>query len=309
MVAVAPPSDLVALAEGWRVKQQTVAARVVVVGRRLWARLDGAAVLDSFDGAVARGLLTAMTAGQLAAADGAQGYVAGALQVQNVDPDPTGTVNGRALAGVSSSGEDLASLLRIPAQDTVGRMASGAAADVALASGLAQLERILVTQVADASRAAVAVGMVNDRKVRGYIRHLTPPSCARCIILAGRFYKTNAGFRRHPRCDCVNMPAAEVIEPQDPLDLFRSMDAAGLRKAGWSDGDVQAINAGADLNQVTNARRALQSTEIAGRKVQVTRVGTSRRRPIRLTPDAIAEIAGGDRAEQIRLLKVHGYIF
>lgn len=305
---MAPPAELVALAEGWRIKQQTVAARVVVVGRRLWAGVDAGSVLSSFDGNAARSLLTALTAGQIAAAVGAQDYVTSAVEAQGVDPDPVGTVSTRAFAGVSSSGESLTSLLRVPAQDTVGRLASGVAADAALASGLAQLERILVTQVADASRAAVQVGMVNDRKVRGYIRHLTPPSCARCVILAGRFYRKNAGFKRHFRCDCVNMPCAEVIEPQDPKAMFDAMSPQQLRKAGWSDADVQAINNGADLNQVTNIKKALLSTEVAGRQVQVTRVGTSKRRPIRLTPDSIAEIAGDDQAEQLRLLRVHGFI-
>jgi hypothetical protein len=305
---LAPPAELTALAADWRLQQQTVAARVTVIGRRLWRQVDGAAVLASFDGAVARPLLTALTAGQLAAADGAQDYVEAALEAQGVAPDPSGTVNGRALAGVASDGRSLDGLLRQPAQDTVGRMAVGVDVDQALASGLAQLERMLATQIADAGRGAVAVGMANDRKVRGYVRHLSPPSCARCIILAGKFYRHNQGFRRHPRCDCVHMPAAEVIDPQDPMDLFGQMDAAGLKKAGWSKADVAAINDGADIYAVTNARRGLRDVQVAGRQVQATTVGTSKRRPIRLTPDSIADIAGNDRAEQIRLLRAHGYI-
>lgn len=109
-------------------------------------------------------------------------------------------------------------------------------------------------------------------------------------------------------CDCVHMPSAEVIEPQDPMEIFRSMDAAGLKKAGWSQADVAAINDGADLFQVTNARRSLRDVQVAGRQLQVTNVGTSKRRPVRLTPDSIAELAGGDREEQIRLLRAHRYL-
>jgi hypothetical protein len=293
-----------------------------VYARRLWGRVDPGAVLASYDGAVAASLETVVTAGQLAAADGAQQYVAAALDLQGADPDPVGTVDRRAFAGVASDGRDLASLLRIPAQDTVGLLAAGRVAEEALAAGLAQLERIVLTQVADASRVATGVAMANDRRVTGYVRVLTPPSCSRCVILAGQWYRWNKGFQRHPRCDCYHAPSSEVIKPQSPKAIFDSMDAGQLKKAGWSDADVRAIRDGADMFQVTNARRDLRSVTVAGRQVQTTGVGTTRRalagsrlraagkrKAVRLTPESIYDIAGHDRDEALRLLRLHGYIF
>jgi len=87
------------------------------------------------------------------------------------------------------------------------------------------------------------------------------PSCSRCVILAGLWYpsKKGAGFDRHPQCDCYAVPAAEVVEPPSPKALFDAMDDVELREAGWSDADVKAIRDGADLYQVTNARRAMYS--------------------------------------------------
>lgn len=270
---MAPPPELVALAADWRLQQQTVAARVTVIGRRLWRQVDGGSVLASFDGAVARPLLTALTAGQLAAASGAQDYVEAALDVQGVDPDPFGSVNGRALAGVASDGRDLGSLLRQPAQDTVGRLAAGVDVDEALASGLAQLERMLATQVADAARGAVSVGMANDRRVSGYVRMLTPPSCSRCAVLAGKFYGYNRGFKRHPRCDCVHIPAAEDAHDlrTDPHAYFNSLAPAEQDKV-FTKAGAEAVRLGADPAQVVNARRgALGLTPASARLTDAER--------------------------------------
>lgn len=333
---MAPPAELTALAADWRLQQQTVAARVTVIGRRLWGQVDGGNVLASFDGAVARSLLTALTAGQLAAADGAQGYVEAALEAQGVDPDPFGAVNGRALAGVASDGRSLDGLLRQPAQDTVGRLAAGVDVDQALASGLAQLERMLATQIADASRNAVQVGMVNDRQVKTYVRMVTAPSCSRCVVLAGRVYRTQRAFKRHPHCDCVMIPSAEDSPDDwhtDPQAYFNRLSTAEQDKA-FTKAGAQAVRDGGDLSRVVNARRGmatsgesltgvnadgrtvnvrhrtLSTTRVAGRDVATTTEATTRRgvgRKVRLMPEQIyAEAA--DRAEQIRLLKVHGYI-
>lgn len=318
---MALPSEVSSLAAERRLATQSTAARVWVLLRRLWAGVDPGSVLGSWDAAAATSALRLVTAGQLAAASGAQAYVTAAMSAQGVDPDPVGVVAESAFAGVASDGRDLGSLLRVPAQDTVGRMAGGMLREQAMASGLAQLERIVVTQVADAGRVAAGVAMVNDRRTRGYVRQLTPPSCSRCVLLAGKFYAVNKGFQRHPHCDCVNMPAGEVIEPQSPKAIFASMSHAELRKAGWAEADIKAIGDGVDLAQVTNARRGLRSVTIAGRQVQTTTVGTTKRglagqraraagtrRTVRLTPEQIYLEAGEDRELAIKMLRENGFI-
>src|SRR5690606_41647788 len=46
--------------------------------------------------------------------------------------------------------------------------------------------------------------------VSGYVRMLNPPSCGRCVILAGTETSSRTAFKRHPGCDCRNIPAAEA---------------------------------------------------------------------------------------------------
>jgi hypothetical protein len=43
----------------------------------------------------------------------------------------------------------------------------------------------------------------------GFVRRVNPPCCGRCAILAGRWYRYDSGFRRHPRCDCTLEPTSE----------------------------------------------------------------------------------------------------
>lgn len=263
---MALPADVAALAADRRRAQQSVAARVWALIRPMWARIDPAAVLPSWDGAAARPVLTVMTGGQLAAAAGAQAYVAAVLQAQAAEPDPVGTVAGSALAGVASDGRDLATLLRQPAQDTVGRMAAGMRAEEALRQGLGQLERIVFTQTADAGRVADGVAIANDRTARGYVRMLTPPSCSRCVVLAGKWFATNAGFQRHPRCDCRHVPAAENVAGHwttSPSAYFRRLSAAEQDQVFTGSG-ARAIRNGADIRQVVNARKGALGLTPAG---------------------------------------------
>lgn len=308
MAPPSPPPDLVELADRRRWITQATAASATRLIERTWVRLDPDNIITSWDRVVGPAVLRIVMGGQLAASDGAQDYVLAALDAQGVDGDPAGEVSSTAFAGWASDGRPLESLLRQPAMSALSAVVSGSKVDTALAASLGQLAMMAQTQIGDANRIATGVAMMNDRKVRGYVRHLTPPSCSRCVILAGRWYAANRGFRRHPRCDCVTMPSAEVLKPQDPMKIFERMSPAELKKAGWSAADVNAINDGGDIYQVTNARRKLDSTTIAGRETQVTHVGTTRSRPIRLTPESVYQLAGGDRAEAVRLLRVHGYI-
>lgn len=100
--------------------------------------------------------------------------------------------------------------------------------------------------------------------------------------------------------------------------MYDSLSDEERRKAGWSGHDQRAIDGGADLNPVTNYRQALKSVNIAGRPLQTTLIGTTRRgmagkrgARVRFTPESLyaeAERLGWPRDEVIRQLKRHGYI-
>jgi hypothetical protein len=150
------------------------------------------------------------------------------------------------------------------------------------------------------------------------------PSCSRCAILAGKWFRWNAGFSRHPRCDCRHIPAAEDAEDlrTDPAAAVASGQVTGLSQA-----DQQALADGADLNQVVNAHRGMSTATVGGQPVEVTTEGTTRRgyassvrRAIteqggatarnvgpRLTPATIYQVTGS-REDAVRLLVANGYV-
>jgi hypothetical protein len=189
-----------------------------------------------------------------------------------------------------------------------------------MASGLAQLEMIAVTQVQDAGRTAAGVAIAARPHVAGYVRHLRPPSCSRCAVLAGQFYRWNTGFLRHPRCDCRHVPvsSAELYrdEVTSPRAYFDSLSRAEQDRV-FTNAGARAIRDGADLTQVVNARRGMRTANVYGREVRVTTEGTTRRgvagklldgrKTPRLMPEQIYADAT-DRADAIRLLERHGYI-
>lgn len=307
------PPDVEPLARAHRARQQQIAAQAVAETGRLWGFLQTLGWVG-----ISTQMLGTMQSALAEAARGAQAYVAAAVRAWGTDPDPVGQVAERTFAMTASDGRPLGTLLEQPSLEVNVLVGQGMTPEQADAVGRRHLDRIVATQVADAARVATGVAVVNDRAVNGYIRLLTLPSCNRCIILAGRFYRWNDGFERHPNCDCVHQIATEVADPPSPRDIYDNLSDGDRRRAGWSGHDQRAIDDGADLFQVTNYKKALKTVTVAGRPVKTTTVGTTRRglagqrgTKVRLTPEAIyleADRLGWDREQTIRALKRHGYI-
>lgn len=313
------PPDLLRLAQAHRRRQQELARKATRLARRLWARVDPRDALGSWRSLAAAEVLQVLTLAQLNAADGANSYVAAALATQGEDGPPDGLVDPNALAGIASDGRPLGSLLEQPASEVSALVVDGLPVDAAGAAGARHLARIVATQVADAARVATGVGTVASR-AHGYVRMLTPPSCSRCVVLAGKFYATNTGFQRHPLCDCVHIPARESLHDAvtSPRAYFDSLDAAEQDRV-FTVAGAQAIRDGADVGQVVNARRGgittaagqpygrrLRRTDVFGRQMFTTTAGAGRGAP-RLMPESIYEIAE-NREDAIRLLRRFGYL-
>lgn len=298
------PPDLQALAQAHRLRQQQLALAATREAGKLWAFLDAADLAGSW-ALVAPRMLALVTAALQEAARGSQDYVAAALRAWGADPDPAGAVPPGAFAVTASDGRPLDTLLDQPALDVQAFVGEGMDAGQAVAVGGRNLDRIVATQVADAARVATGVAQVNDRAAHGYVRMLTPPSCSRCVVLAGKFYAVNRGFLRHPRCDCVHIPAAEHLPDltTDPKLYFEQLSRAE-QDAAFTKAGAQAIRDGADIAQVVNARRGatglgyaagrltadertmlrggrqrghLDTTRVFGRDVFVTTEGTTTR--------------------------------
>lgn len=262
------PAGLVALASAHRLRQQIIARRLVTVLRRYWAQVDPHAAEESWDRLVGTRAVATVSAVQAEAGRGAADYVASSIARWGATSDPAGRPNPAALAGVAADGRPLDSLLSYPAFQVDAFVAQGMDSGSALAIGQRHLERIAVTEVQDAARVATGVAQVNDRSVRGWVRMLTPPSCSRCVVLAGKFYATNAGFERHPLCDCVHIPAAEHLPDlaTDPKAYFHSLSEKE-QDAAFTVAGAQAIRDGADVAQVVNARRGARGIGYAAGKL------------------------------------------
>lgn len=292
--------------EHYRARRRLSAA-VAGLARELWSRL-APDDLDSSWSRILPQLLIGLTGAQLGAARRADVYVDQVLVQQDVDPAAVARVVPEALAGVASDGRPLDSLLLNPLTVVKAGIAGGATIQQSLAAGYANLDMIVRTQLADAGRGADQIAITTHPAATGYVRMLVGESCSRCVVLAGRRYEWNAGFRRHPRCDCIHVPAAEDAAGDimtNPQAYFDSLTVAEQDKAFTAAG-AEAIREGADIGRVVNARRGMQTATIGGRSVLVTTEAAGRRP--RLMPEAIISASGGDREQAVRLLKLHGYI-
>lgn len=310
-------------------RRRHLAQTTAVHARRWWLQLDRDN-LDRSWSLISPRLLAVVTAAQLQAAAQSTAYTEAALAAQHGAGDQLGAVVPSALAGIASDGRPLDSLLREALIDAKTRIGAGGTVPQAMQGGLAHLLRDVSTQVQDAGRVADGVSVVAHRKATGYVRMLTPPSCSRCVVLAGKRYGWNAGFQRHPHCDCVHIPATESLrEPlTDPREYFDALSPAEQARAFTAAG-AQAIRDGADVAQVVNARRGaaglstagrLQRRRVHGQDVFTTSEGMTRRgfagrrtgplaggKTPRLMPESIYALAE-NRDDAIRLLRRYGYL-
>lgn len=245
-----------------------------------------------------------ITAFQVLAARDAASAVPLMLQEQGIRSAVAGTIDATSLAGVASDGRPLDTLVGLEQAQDPG-----------------WLEMVAASQVQDAARAAASLAIAARPAVGGWIRMMNPPSCSRCAVLAGKFFRWNQGFARHPRCDCRHIPSQEADYSDVRLsgdkwfhDLPASEQDRVFTKAG-----AQAVRDGADLTQVVNARRGMSTVQVGNRPAVVSTEGTTKRglasrartgrnATQRIMPETIYAVAPS-REEAIRLLKLNGFIF
>jgi hypothetical protein len=217
---------------------------------------------------------------QMAAAAEADSYLTATLQAQRADAAAVGTVNAGGFADLTDGGGSWLRLLvfappsayRDALDKRVGPVQAGIHGRLVATSAV-------LTGMQDTQRAAVQSGMHARRDIGGYVRHLRNPSCARCVLLAGRVYRSATPFRRHKRCDCVHVPMSEAAGSGwevDPAAYFRQLSQADQVRV-FGQAGAEAIRAGADISQVVNARAGIETVTAFGRELTITRTGTTRR--------------------------------
>ena len=338
---------LPAAAEAYAADQRAVLATTVARVRSLWRRVG--ADFDTGWSRIELDALAVVASAQLDVALAAQAYVPDVLTETGARSAarPVAAADPSRLIGVAGDGRPLETLLYGAVTHAKERVALGAGPAEALLSGGRWLSMTTSTVLSDTGRQSEALAMGVRPRVTGYVRMLNPPSCARCVVLAGARYRSSTAFARHPRCDCRHVPAADAVLDDMTMnagEYFESLSRAEQDRVFTSAG-AQAIRDGADLNQVVNARRGMRPAQIGGRRMLVTSEGTTRRgiaysylapsgtrldrsqtavritrngpeaRTIerrvanrpRLMPETIREVAT-DQADYLRLLRANGYL-
>lgn len=301
--------------------------------RSLWRRIDSDHITDSWRIHIPR-LLVLLTAAQLVAARSADEYVTNVLEAQGINAAPLGAVRPGAFTESASDGRPLDTLLAQPVSTTLVALHNGETRSRAMAAGWATLDMILSTQVADGFRGSASVAMGVRPRCTQYVRTLVPPSCSRCVILAGTESWSTA-FKRHPRCDCTAVPTDQFQSKHlttNPKVHFENLSKAEQDRV-FTKAGAQAIRDGADINRVVNARRRAagltpaQSRTVIPADVRAARGDFTRGRLradgqgrfltaelsgrqqglVRPMPETIYAMAR-NRAEAIELLRKHRYI-
>lgn len=308
-------------------QRQRLAAATSLAVRHAWLQIDRDNIQLSWMGLLAN-VLTIVSGGQLAAARAAEPWL---QRLLGTDPDQPASdrLSPGSLVGVSGDGRPMAALLIAPMWTVLRLVTQGAPVVQSMARGQLLLDLIVRTAIADTGRAADTIGMVTRPAVTAYVRVVEGGACSRCLVLAGREYSVSKGFDRHPRCHCSMDPVTREHKPTPTSveTVFKGMSDTAKKKA-FGEAGVKAIDAGADIAQVVNARRGMATATAFGRKLQTTTEGVTRRgiagrrlrnstqgrgrsapAPVipRLMPEEILRQAS-DREHAIRLLRQHAYI-
>ena len=316
-------------------EQRTEIRAALAAVTRLWRRMG-----PDFDRSYARvepDLLRVLFTAQERIADGALAYVPAILKD---DADPVYESTGSRFVGVAGDGLPVASLAYGSVIQAKQAVASGLDVASALTQGSRHLTQSIGTMLSDTGRAAEKVSG-GAHRVKLWTRMLNPPSCGRCVILAGRTSRQSEAFNRHPGCDCRNVPSTEDTGEDsrtDPHAYLSELSSTEQDRVLGSKANGQAFRDGADMNQLINAYRksgAVRPGQIHGVNIKYTREGTTRRghaywqmsqaqyvkeqgvfrdgskyfrlKSPRLMPESIYQIAK-DQADAKRLLKLYGWV-
>lgn len=215
--------------------QTRLATATVIAARRIWARMG-----DDFDASwqtVQPALVVLFNAGQLAAARLAEPYLTAVLAETGQPDAPVATVRARGFIGSAADGRPLPNVLQ-GAVVTAKQARSEMTTNEALAQAGRWLDMVAETAIADTARSAVTTGITVRPGIDGYVRSTGGHSCSRCLVLAGKFYKYNTGFARHPRCHCIHTPSTRhrAGDFTETLTAVRRSDLSSLALSSSPDG-------------------------------------------------------------------------
>ncbi|HXH57734.1 hypothetical protein [Iamia sp.] len=112
------------------------------------------------------------------------------------------------------------SLLRTVRPALLYRLGQGTGRTVAMRTATATALRGARETVGRAAVTTLADGIRLEPQITGWQRVTSGRCCSRCAVLAGRVFRDNEGFDRHPACRCSHEPTvlgrAEAFRRQSP---------------------------------------------------------------------------------------------
>ena len=249
---------------------------------------------------IAAPMLNVVQLGRAAVVATSTGYTDAVLAETGQKAAAFGALNPAAFVAQAPNGQPMDEVLRGAVVQAQVAVKAGASPSAALAQAESWLTGVLLTNLADTGRSVVGADIAQRPTLTGYVRMLNAPSCSRCVILAGKWFKWNDGFLRHPRCDCRHIPASEDVAGDtatDPYAYFNSLSPEAQVKA-FGKSEARAINDGGDIFRVVNIKQNGLGTAKSAK-----RYGT----PTRMTVDDIYRTAGY-RTNALRMLEEQGYI-
>ncbi|MCT2042617.1 hypothetical protein M3D15_04610 [Pseudoclavibacter alba] len=281
-------------------KQQRIAVTAAQDLSALWSSVRTGSIRESWDRKLP--MVKAVTTHALeATASSSIGYVDDVLDEQGIrSGGELAEVNLHAFTRLMPDGHEVDDFLEYAPTYAIDLIDDGVPDAVAMQRAGSWMTQTLLTSLADVGRGVVATEMAVRPQVTGYTRMLNPPSCSRCVILAGKWFRWNEGFQRHPRCDCRHVPSNEAPTDGrlvDPYAYFNELSETDQERL-FGRSNARAIRLGADIYRVENVRMRGLATARAARRTGA---------PSRLTPDQILRVAG-TRGRARRLLEEHGYV-
>lgn len=314
-------------AAGYNAALRRRAAHLTIEVAQLWSAMH-LADIDGAWAALVPALAAKVTAGQFFGASLAYAFLQHHQRAAGLTPRGPQIQPG-AFTGFAASGAPLAeplSLAPIRIKQAIGR---GLVGPQALNAGLAHVDGVAESELQEAARGVMDVGLNTEPNYRGYLRHPNPGACGRCLILANKFYRSNDGFERHPACRCTHDPilvGQKFADLPDARERFDKLSTAEQDRAFGKPG-ADAIRAGSDPASVVNARAGMtkagdsftrQGTtkrSFSGRRLEangqelVKRKGERYRSAgRRLSPAGCRKFSDGDPDRYRRLLFDNGYI-
>lgn len=238
--------------------------------------------------------------------------------------------NPDALVGLTGAGYEVGDSLSTATVRAKQAVAAGQSPAQALVTAGSWLSMATTTILADTTRASESLGRYTRNA--GYVRMVHGGACGRCVIQAGKWFRTNQGFLRHPRCRCTHIPAGEDVAGSwqtNPDAYFHSLNPEQQIKLMGGKANAQAVIDGADMTQIINAygrSSGMQFAQVSPIKrkngLKYTTSGTTRRAQaaqqqagmrrngplqMRLMPESIAMRATSPE-DRIRLLEMYGWI-